>query len=67
MRESPRSGMRLKPLVHRPGKGDPKVCITPFGLPVVPEVYMMVESSSPARTGSPVSGCVWRTRVSQVG
>ena len=35
-----------------------KLCITPFGLPVVPEVYMMVASSLPARTGSPCSGAV---------
>ena len=33
-----------------------KLCITPLGAPVVPEVYMMVDSSSPGRTGWPCSG-----------
>ena len=35
-----------------------KLCITPLGVPVVPEVYMMVESSSPSRTGWPANGAV---------
>ncbi len=44
-----------------------KLCITPFGIPVVPEVYMMVASSSPSRTGSPCSGCVRATMSSHAG
>jgi hypothetical protein len=36
----------------------PKLCITPLGMPVVPEVYMMVHSSSAGRTGLPASGAV---------
>ena len=35
-----------------------KLCITPLGMPVVPEVYITVESSPPSRTGSPASGAV---------
>ena len=44
-----------------------KLCITPLGAPVVPEVYMIVLSSLPSRTGSPGIGAVSRTRVSQLG
>jgi len=44
-----------------------KLCITPLGMPVVPEVYMMVESSSPSRSGSPCSGGVRFTTSSQPG
>ena len=44
-----------------------KLCITPLGMPVVPEVYMMVDSSAPSRTGSPASGAVPLTMASQLG
>ena len=43
----------------------PKLCITPLGAPVVPEVYMMVASSSPSRSGWPASGAVLATTASQ--
>ena len=36
----------------------PKLCITPLGAPVVPLVYMMVESSSAPRSGLPLIGSV---------
>ena len=36
----------------------PRLCITPLGLPVVPEVYMMVANSSALRTGDSVMGAV---------
>ncbi len=44
-----------------------KLCITPLGAPVVPEVYMMVASSSPSRSGSPASGAVRATMSSHCG
>jgi hypothetical protein len=44
-----------------------KLCITPFGAPVVPEVYMIVASSSPGRTGSPANGAVRATMSSHFG
>ena len=44
-----------------------KLCITPLGMPVVPEVYMMVDSSSPSRTGTPCSGAVFATMSSHAG
>lgn len=43
----------------------PKLCITPLGMPVVPDVYMIVASSSASRTGSPGSGAVRATMSSQ--
>jgi hypothetical protein len=43
-----------------------KLCITPLGMPVVPEVYMMVASSLPSRTGLPASGGVAATMLSHV-
>ncbi len=43
----------------------PKLCITPLGAPVVPEVYMIVHSSSAPRTGWPCSGAVASTTESQ--
>ena len=33
-----------------------KRCITPFGLPVEPEVYISIAMSSAARAGCPLSG-----------
>ena len=58
--------MRLRPDVIDQAKVS-KLCITPFGLPVVPEVYISVESSSPSRTGLPCSGALRATMSSQVG
>ena len=42
-----------------------KLCITPLGAPVVPEVYMMVDSSPASRTGLPFRGSVLATMPSQ--
>ena len=44
-----------------------KLCITPLGMPVVPEVYMMVESSLPSRTGESASGGVAATIAAHCG
>ena len=60
------AGTRLRPEAT-PQPKVPKLCITPLGAPVVPEVYMMVDSSSAGRTGSPCSGCVRATMSSQRG
>ena len=45
MRESLFSGTRFRPAAMLQAKL-PKLCITPLGMPVVPEVYMIVHSSS---------------------
>ena len=56
--------MRFRPCCTAMAKL-PKVCITPFGAPVVPEVYMMVDMSPASRTGLPFSGSVLATMSSQ--
>ena len=66
MRESAFCGMRSRPAATAAMKL-PKVCITPLGAPVVPEVYMMVDRSSAGRTGSPARGAVLATMSSQPG
>ena len=66
MRDSCFSGMRLSPSSTAAMKL-PKVCITPLGAPVVPEVYMMVESSSAGRVGNSGNGATPPIRSSQPG
>ena len=48
-------GIRLSPCSIMACKV-PKLCITPFGLPVVPEVYITVHRFSAGRTTWPCSG-----------
>ena len=38
-----------------------KLCITPLGWPVDPEVYMIMAKSVGARAMSPINGAVWLT------
>ena len=64
MRASAFSVMRLRPASIAHAKL-PKLCITPLGMPVVPEVYMMVARSAASRTGLPASGAVRPTISSQ--
>ena len=66
MRASLSIGTRLRPARIDQAKVA-KLCITPLGMPVVPEVYMMVDSSAPSRTGSPASGALRFTMASHVG
>ena len=51
----------LQPIDHAKVANE---CITPLGCPVVPDVYMMVASSSPSRVGWPASGAVFAMRSS---
>ena len=44
-----------------------KLCITPLGVPVVPELCMMVASSPPSRSGRPGSSSVRAQTSSQPG
>jgi hypothetical protein len=57
---------RFRPLCTPQAKV-PKLCITPLGAPVVPDVYMIVDSSSAGRTGSPAIGATLATMSSQPG
>jgi hypothetical protein len=56
--------LRAAPIDHAKAA---KLCITPLGMPVVPDVYMMVASSSPSRTGLSASGGVRSMMLSHVG
>src|SRR5664279_6524215 len=65
MRASSPSGTRRNPVASDHANVE-KLCITPLGVPVVPDVYMMVESSSPSRTGLACRGGVAATIASQL-
>ena len=43
-----------------------KLCITPLGVPVEPEVYMMKQISLPSRAGLPAMGAVLLMMSSQL-
>ncbi len=64
MRASASSVTRFRPASIAQAKFA-KLCITPLGMPVVPEVYMMVARSAPSRSGLPGSGAVRATISSQ--
>ena len=66
MRERSFSGTRSSPRYTARAKL-PKVCITPLGVPVVPDVYMIVDRSFAARVGLPCSGAVRATMSSHRG
>ena len=66
MRASGRSGTRFSAACIDQAKV-PKLCITPLGCPVVPDVYMMVLNSSAGRSGLSASGAAARTIASQRG